>query len=317
MSIRQLRIIFMGTPDFAVPSLQALLDNRYDVRAVVTQPDRPKGRGRKLAPPPVKVLAEQADIPVLQPVKVRTAEFIKELESYKPDVILVAAYGRILTQAVLDLPPLGCINVHGSLLPKYRGAAPVQWAILNGESEAGITIMQMDAGLDTGDMLISSAIPITPEDTTGTLAPRLAQLGGELLAKTVKHLSEGSLPAPVKQDDSHATLAPLLTKDDGIINWNRSAFQVSCQIRGLDPWPKASTTLDGKKIHLFSPSVISVPPEKGAAPGSICAVDKHGLIIACQGDQLLVTEIQAEGGRRMPINAFLQGHALQKGALLI
>jgi len=317
MSTRQLRIIFMGTPDFAVPSLQALLDHSYDVRAVVTQPDRPKGRGRKLTPPPVKILAEQAGIPVLQPVKVRTAEFLQELEAYKPDVILVAAYGRILTQAVLDLPPLGCINVHGSLLPKYRGAAPVQWAILNGEKEAGITIMQMDAGLDTGDMLLTGAIPISPDDTTGTLAPKLARLGGELLARTVKHLSEGTLPVPLKQDDSLATLAPLLNKEDGKINWDRPAFMVGCQIRGLDPWPKAATTLDGEKIHLFSPSVINQPPETGASPGTICDAGKHGLVVACQGDQLLVKEIQAAGGKRMPVNSFLQGHPLRKGAVLI
>jgi methionyl-tRNA formyltransferase len=317
MSIHQLRIIFMGTPDFAVPSLQALLDNKYDVRAVVTQPDRPKGRGRKLALPPVKILAEKAGLPVLQPSKVRTPEFLQELKAYNPDLILVAAYGRILTQAVLDLPRFGCINVHGSLLPKYRGAAPVQWAILNGEKEAGITIMQMDAGLDTGAMLLSAAIPISPEDTTGTLAPRLARLGGELLAQTVKQLKEGCLPPPVKQNDSLATLAPPLSKEDGIINWGRSAFLISCQIRGLDPWPKASTTLGGKKIHLFSPSVVAEPPGKGVAPGTICGADKQGLRIACAGDLLLVKEIQAEGGKRMPVSSYLQGHELQEGTTLI
>nr|MBF0222291.1 methionyl-tRNA formyltransferase [Desulfobulbaceae bacterium] len=201
MDDNQLRIIFMGTPEFAVPSLQALIDNKFDIRAVVTQPDRPKGRGRKLAPPPIKILAEQAGIPVLQPTKVRTEEYLDELRSFSPDVILVAAYGRILTQAVIDLPRFGCINVHGSLLPKYRGAAPVQWAILNGEQEAGITIMQMDAGLDTGDMLISDAIAITPDDTTETLAPKLAHLGGKLLVQAVKQLCQGKL-SPTKQDDS-------------------------------------------------------------------------------------------------------------------
>lgn len=316
MSNNQLRIIFMGTPEFAVPSLQALIDNKFDVRAVVTQPDRPKGRGRKLAPPPIKVLAEQAGIPVLQPTKVRTEEYLNELKSFDPDVILVAAYGRILTQAVIDLPRFGCINVHGSLLPKYRGAAPVHWAILNGEKEAGITIMQMDAGLDTGDMLISEAIAITQDDTTATLAPRLAQLGGKLLVQAVKQLNQGKL-VPVKQDDSLASLAPLLTKDDGIIDWQRSAFLISCQIRGLDPWPKAFTTLGGEKIHLFKPSVINQTPETVLTPGTICRADKQGLLIACARDTLLVTEIQAQGGKRMPVSSFLQGHQIHEGTVLV
>lgn len=312
---KPLRIIFMGTPEFAVPTLQALLDHKYDVRAVVTQPDRPKGRGRKLAPPPIKVLAEAAGIPVLQPTKVRTQEFIDSLTAFDPNLIVVTAYGRLLIPAVLDLPRYGCLNVHGSLLPKYRGAAPVQWAVLNGEPEAGITIMQMDAGLDTGDMLLAGAIPITPDDTSGTMAPKLASLGGELLIQALEQLTSNRL-APIRQDESQATLAPLLKKEDGIINWQQSAFKVSCQIRGLDPWPKASTTMDGGRIHLFAPSVVNESPARGTRPGTICRADKQGLLIACADDMLMIREIQAEGGKRMPIAAYLQGHPIPPDTIL-
>src|SRR5712692_1578746 len=239
-----LRIVFMGTPEFAVPSLQALLDADPGtvgrVVGVVTQPDRPKGRGQQLAPPPIKVLAQQAGLPILQPVKMKDPDFLDALRGWTPDVIAVTAFGRILPPVVLDLPPLGCVNVHGSLLPKYRGAAPIQWAIINGETETGITTMLMDPGLDTGPMLMRAIIPIHPTDTAGDLAARLAPVGGRLLVETLAGLKNGTL-RPTPQDHAKATLAPLLKKDDGMLNWKDAATALSNRIRGLTPWPGAYT----------------------------------------------------------------------------
>lgn len=287
MTPSQLRIIFMGTPEFAVPSLRALIDYGEKVVAVVTQPDRPKGRGRALAAPPVKVLAQEAGIELLQPTKVRSEEFLDQLRAYRPDLILVAAYGRILTPAVLSLPRLGCINVHGSLLPKYRGAAPIQTAILRGEKEAGVTIMRMDAGLDTGDMLLKGSLAITDQDTAATLIPRLAELGGRLLIEALERLAQGRLP-PEKQDDSQATLAPPLTKEEGRIDWADSALAISCRIRALDPWPMAYTTLQGKQLKLFCPTVIAETAAE--SPGVIVRADRNGVVIACGQGQLLVAD---------------------------
>lgn len=300
----------MGTPEFAVPSLSALLEHNEQVVAVITQPDRPKGRGRKLTPPPVKELAKKAGLPVLQPTKIRTEEFLAELRSYSPDLFIVTAYGRILPGPLLRLPPFGTINVHGSLLPKYRGAAPVQWAVINGETETGITIMQMDEGLDTGAILLPGAIPIHPMDTAGSLAKKLAELGGRLLIEALNRLREGSLP-PIKQDDSLATLAPPLTKEQGKIDWKKSAKEISCLIRGLDPWPTAYTTLDGERLRLFAPQVIAdAGPEE---PGTLCRADADGLLIATGRGYLLAKEVQREGGRRMGAASFLSGHAMMKG----
>lgn len=313
MGSSNLRIIFMGTPDFAVPSLRMLIENNETVVAVVTQPDRPKGRGRKVTSSPVKLLAQKSGIEVLQPTKIKTESFLDELRSYQPDVILVAAYGRILPQAVLSLPRLGCINVHGSILPKYRGAAPIQTAILRGEREAGVTIMQMDCGLDTGDMLLVGSLPVNDQDTSASLIPRLAELGGSLLLQVLGLLAAGRLE-PQKQDDSQATLAPPLTKEDGIIRWENTASAISCQIRALDPWPTASTWLQGKQIKLFSPTVIA--ESSPGQPGLIVAADKNGLIIACGQNQIQVAEIQADGGKRMPVHAFLLGHPLSTGLVL-
>ncbi len=307
------RIIFMGTPEFAVPSLQALLDSTDEVVAVVSQPDRPKGRGRKLAPTPVKLLAESAGIPVLQPEKVRGPDFLTSLKAYNPDIICVTAYGRILTPAVLALPPLGVINVHGSLLPKYRGAAPVQWAILNGEDEAGITIMQMDAGLDTGDMLLPGSLAINDDDTAGSMAVKLADLGGKLLVDTLK-LYHQNLITPTKQDDNLASLAPLLTKEQGRIDWRQSANYISCQIRGLDPWPLAHTIYDDKWLRPFTAKVIEHAVKE--EPGTLCRADNSGLLIACGENYLLVTEIQRQGGKRMPVADYLRGRPLPAGTVL-
>lgn len=300
----------MGTPEFAVPSLQALLDHGEQVVAVVCQPDKPKGRGRKLSPPPVKELAMAAGLPVLQPTKVRTPEFLEELRSYQPDIMVVTAYGRILPLPLLNLPPLGTINVHGSLLPKYRGAAPVQWAVLNGDTETGITIMQMDEGMDTGDILLPGRIAIAADDTAGTLAVKMAALGGRLLIKALEKIKSGNLP-PQKQDESLATQAPPLSKELSVINWRRPAQEISCRIRGLDPWPMAHTTLEGKWLRLFSPQVSAGPVRE--APGTLCRADKAGLTVATGENYLRLGEVQLEGAKRMSADAFLRGRPLAAG----
>ncbi len=308
-----LRIIFMGTPEFAVPSLQALLDSRHEVLAVVTQPDRPRGRGRKMTAPPVKDLAIKAGLQVLQPTAIRTGEFRDELKAYQPDVFAVTAYGRILPGPLLDMPPLGTINVHGSLLPRYRGAAPVQWAILNGEADTGITTMQMDEGLDTGDILLQGSLPIKPEDTAATMAVKLADLGGSLLVETLDKLQAGELH-PVPQDEKLTTQAPPLSKEQGQIDWYEPALAISCRIRGLDPWPTAYTFLHDKRLRLFQPEIISQTGDE--EPGTICKADNKGLLIATGLEYLLVREVQIEGARRMAVGPFLQGHKLEQGTRL-
>ena len=304
------RIIFMGTPAFAVPTLQSLIDHGENIVTVITQPDRPKGRGRKLTPPPVKILAESANIPILQPTKIKTDSFHETLAQLAPDLIIVTAYGRILPGHILNLPPLGTINVHGSLLPKYRGAAPIQWAVIRGESETGVTIMQMDEGMDTGDMLLTATIPISQEDTAGSLAEKMATQGGIALCQALDLLRRDQLP-PQKQDDSLATPAPPLSKKDGMIDWTKSAFEISCLIRGLDPWPTAYTMYKDKWLRFFRPKVIS--EDSTEAPGTLCRADKNGLLIRCGRDSLLVEELQLEGAKRMGVDAFLRGRPMEQG----
>ena len=313
MTDTPLRIIFMGTPDFAAATLQALLNGPDMVVAVVTQPDRPKGRGKKLAPPPVKILAEAAAIPVLQPTKIKTQEFREELAGYRPDVMVVTAYGRILPPALLELAPHGCINVHGSLLPAYRGAAPIQWAVINGDKETGVTIMQMDEGMDTGDILLSASLPISDTETAGSLFPKLADLGGTTVRKALSLLKEGKL-TPAVQDDSCATIAPMLKKEDGRIDWQKSAWEIHCLIRGLDPWPSAYCFLHGKRLQLFAPEVLYQATT--AEPGTLLAADKRGLLIATGHDCLLVREVQPEGKKRMNVEAFLCGSPIEPGTRL-
>ncbi|MFN2366205.1 MAG: methionyl-tRNA formyltransferase [Desulfurivibrionaceae bacterium] len=308
-----LRVVFVGTPEFAVPSLQALLDSRHQVAAVVTQPDRPRGRGRKLAAPPVKELALRAGLPVLQPTAIKTPEFMEELRDYRADLFAVTAYGRILPGPLLNLPPFGTINVHGSLLPRYRGAAPVQWAILNGDSETGITIMQMDEGMDTGDILLPGAIPIEADDTAATLAVKLANLGGRLLIEALDGLQRGEL-TPRPQDESQVSLAPPLTKEQGRIDWSAPAGSISCRIRGLDPWPTAYTFLDDKRLRLFRPEIVDSP--QTAEPGTVLRADREGMLIATGRDALLIKEVQLEGSRRMEVGPFLQGRRLEPSAKL-
>ena len=308
-----MRIVFMGTPEFAVPSLEALLASGNQIIGVVTQPDRPKGRGHELAPPPVKILAQQAGIQVLQPLKIRTPDFLDALAAWKPDLIAVTAYGRILHTPILTLPPMGCVNVHGSLLPKYRGAAPVQWAVINGETETGITTMLMDEGMDTGPMLLQERIPIRPNDTAGTLAPRLATLGRCLLVETIAQLAAGTL-APQAQDPARATLAPLLKKEDGVIDWAADAQSIANRIRGLSPWPGAYTFSGQERWTIWSAVAIQEPVQ--TQPGTILAVTKHSLQIATGHGVLDIQEIQAANSKRMPIAQFLAGHRISPGGQL-
>ncbi len=309
---RPYRIVYMGTPEFALPPLEALLAHGEEVVAVVCQPDRPKGRGKKLTAPPLKELALRRGLPVLQPSKIRTPEFREEIRALKPDCLVVAAYGRILPGNLLNLPPLGTINVHGSLLPAYRGAAPIQWAIINGESETGVTIMQMDEGLDTGDILLQRSLAISPEDTSATLAARMAVLGGQALVEALELLKAGKLPA-VKQDDKRATSAPPLSKTMSAIDWSLPADKISFLIRGLDPWPSAQTTLNGQGIRLFKPTVATEPA--AAPPGTITVLkpENDRLGIATGDGCLLISEIQREGGKRLSVGDFIRGHPLQVG----
>lgn len=308
-----MRIVFMGTPEFAVPSLEALLKSEDEVVGVVTQPDRPKGRGHELAPPPVKIIAQQAGIPVLQPLKIRTLDFLDALAAWKPDLIAVTAFGRILHAPILNLPPMGCVNVHGSLLPKYRGAAPVQWAVINGETETGITTMLMDEGMDTGAMLLQESIPISPDDTAGTLAPRLASIGGRLLVETISRLKAGAI-APIAQDHAHATLAPLLKKEDGAIDWTAEARSIANRIRGLSPWPGAYTFYGQERWNIWR-AVAAQEPAEGQ-PGTLLAVTKQSLTVATGSGTLDLLEIQAANSKRMSVAQFLAGHRLSPGEQL-
>lgn len=310
MSSPPLRLIFMGTPEFAVPALQALADGPDQVVAVVCQPDKPSGRGRKLTAPPVKKAAHDLSIPVLQPASIRTESFLETIREFRPDLIVVAAYGKILPGRVLRLPPLGTINIHGSLLPRYRGAAPIQWAVINGDLETGVTIMQMDEGMDTGDILLPVAIPIEEDDTAGTLFTKLAELGGKAVVRAIALLKEGKLP-PQKQEDRLATEAPMLSKETGHIDWSRDAWNIHCLIRGLDPWPSAYGFLDGGRVRFFRPRVIEGSVRE--QPGTLCRADDNGLLIATGRDYLLVREVQFEGKKRLDVRSLLCGTELPIG----
>lgn len=306
-----LRIVFMGTPEFACPTLQKLIERGEQVVAVVTQPDRPKGRGQQMMPPPVKVLAERHGIPVLQPIKVRTPENIEQIRELAPDLVVVVAFGQILPKALLDIPPKGCINVHASLLPRYRGAAPLNWCIINGETETGVTTMLMDVGLDTGDMLLKKITPIDPDEDASSLHDRLSRIGAEALTETLDLLVAGKL-VPEKQDDSLTNYAPLLKKEHGIIDWSRDAASIKNQIRGMTPWPGAYTELDGKTLKLYR-----VRTGNGTGiPGTIITVDRTGIEIACGTGSIIVDELQLEGKKRLPASEFLSGFRIGPGTIL-
>lgn len=305
-----MRIVFMGTPDFAVPSLQALIDAGHDVCAVYTQPDKPQGRKQILTAPPVKTLALEHDIPVFQPNTLKNEDEQARLRELAPEVIIVVAYGKLLPKAVLDIPPHGCINVHGSLLPRWRGAAPIQWAVIVGDEMAGVTTMQMAEGLDTGDMLLTYETKVGEKETAGELFDRLAQSGAELLTQTLVKLDEIE---PRPQDDAQSCYAHMLDKQMAVIDWSKSAHEIDCLIRGLNPWPIALTTLSGERLKVFA-------AEKAAGngePGTVLEADpKKGLTVACGEGALGLTEIQLVGGKRMKATDFLRGHAIQVGTKL-
>jgi methionyl-tRNA formyltransferase len=304
----------MGTPDFASASLEALLRSDDSVIGVVTQPDRPKGRGQILTPSPVKLLAQREQIPLLQPLKMKDPEFLHALAGWKPDLITVAAFGRILPPVILSLPPRGCINVHGSLLPKYRGAGPIQWAIINGETETGITTMLMDEGMDTGAMLLQEAAPITLDDTGGTLSSRLAEIGGRLLVETIARLKAGTL-VPQPQDASRATFAPLLKKEDGAIDWALPATALANRVRGLSPWPGAYTTMAGGDRWTIW-RALALPGPVTKPPGVIVAVTNEAIHVATGDGVLAVMELQPANSRRMAVSQYLAGHPIAVGVQL-
>ena len=304
-----MRVVFMGTPDFAVPSLEALLAAGHEVCGVFTQPDRPKNRGMKLLPPPVKVTAQSHGIPVFQPVQLRDGSALEELRALKPELIVVAAYGRILPQEILDLPPKGCINVHSSLLPRYRGAAPIHWAVVNGDAETGVTIMKVAPELDAGDVLGQIATPIDPEETVETVHDRLARLGGELLVQVVEKIAAGTLQ-PVPQDPDQVTYAPMLSRALSPIDWGQSARTIHNKVRGLVPWPATSTDIFSREpVKIFS--VTETGEHTGKAPGTVLAAQKEGIDVACgDGMVIRILELQAPGSRRMTAADYLRGHPI-------
>ncbi len=308
-----MRIVFMGTPDFAVPTLDALFQSSHQVVGVVTQPDKPKGRGTKLQYPPVKEAALKQGVKVYQPEKVGEEGFLQTLKELAPDVIVVAAFGQILPPEILQLPPYGCINVHASLLPHLRGAAPIQWAVIQGDAESGVTIMQMDEGLDTGDILLARSYPLDPKETGGSLFDRLAAMGGPMLLEVLTMAEEGTLH-PVKQKEEEHTYARMLSKAVGKMDFSKSAAELERLIRGLNPWPSAYTWLEGRLLKIWEAEV--VPGEAGEEPGKIIQVGKDFFTVQTGEAALQIRSLQLEGKKRMDTGAFLRGYEVKKGQKL-
>lgn len=309
-----MRIVFMGTPDFSVPTLESLIGSRHEVVAVVTQPDKPKGRGHEVQMSPVKEAALKAGIPVYQPAKAREASFVEAMRQLAPDVAVVIAFGQILSGELLRVPRYGCVNIHASLLPRYRGAAPIQWAVINGDTETGITTMMMDEGMDTGDMLEKTVVPLTGQETGGSLFDQLSLLGGELILSTLDKLEAGTL-VPIPQDQEEATYVKKISKSLGEINWGRDAASIERLIRGLDPWPSAYTYLDGKMLKLWKAAVLP-PDEDGAVPGQVLEAGDGGLKIQTGHGVLQILSLQLEGRKRMDTAAFLRGFPVTPGTCL-
>lgn len=303
-----MRLVFMGTPQFAVAPLQALATAGHEILAVVTRADKPAGRGRVLQPPPVKSAALELGLPLFQPKRVRELDFIDQLRELGPEIIVVAAYGQILPQEILTLPPFGCVNIHASLLPKYRGAAPVNWALIRGENETGITIMQMDEGMDTGGVLVQERVPIDAADTTGTLLEKLSSLGSRMIVHALERISQGTLPATA-QDDAAATMAPILRKEDGRIDWTLPAREIHNRVRGLSPWPGAYSFMDGRLVK-FLESRVAPGKEQ---PGSIRADNADTLSVGTGEELLTVLRLQPEGKKPMSAAEFLRGHRNMQG----
>jgi len=308
-----MRILFFGTPSFAIPSLEALIKGEDKIIGVVTQPDRPKGRGRRPSPPPIKLLAEGHNLPIYQPRVAKEKEFIDLIRNLEPDLIVVVAYGQILPKEILDIPPLGAIGVHPSLLPKYRGAAPINWAIINGERITGVTIFRLCEKLDSGDIILQRAIEILPGETAGGLSDRLAKFGADLLLEAIKDIKEGRIHL-VKQDEGLASYAPCLKKEDGLIDWERSAKEIANLICGLDPWPTAYTYLNGELLKLFKAKVASL--DKVAEPGTILEIESKGMKVATRDGAVLIEEIQRAGKKRLKVSEFVKGHPISPGKKL-
>jgi methionyl-tRNA formyltransferase len=310
---KKAKIIFMGTPEFAVPALKALHKSNQNLALVVTRPDRPKGRGRKVIPPPVKEVAINLGCEVDQPSSIRTAEFANRMAKHKPDIIVVVAFGHIIPKNILAIPKLATINIHASLLPKYRGPAPIQWAIINGERETGVTTMLMDEGLDTGNILLSSKIKIFSDDTSGTLHDRLADLSADLLIKTIESFETGDI-TPISQDHTQATYAPLLKKNDGHINWEMPAETLEAFIRGMTPWPGAFTFHGNKRLKIFK--AMPIITDTVETPGTVTKRFPGELCVATGKGALSVIEIQGESGKRLLIKDFLRGYKIPPGTIL-
>lgn len=308
-----MKIVFMGTPDFAVGALEALVEAGHEVVAVVTQPDKPKGRGKEMQQTPVKTCAIKHNIEVFQPVKIKTPEAVEVLKQYGADLFVVAAFGQILSKEILDMPKFGCVNIHASLLPKYRGAAPIQWAILDGEKETGVTIMQMNEGLDTGDMLAKVTVPIEDTDTGESLFDKLAEAGAKLLIETIPQIEAGTIK-PEVQDDSLSTYAKMIKKEMGLIDWKKEAVVLERLVRGMNSWPSAYTYLNGKTLKIWEASVET--STKTEALGSVVEVTKNAIKVQTGKDLLVLKQIQLEGKKRMDVAAFLLGYKIENGTIL-
>lgn len=307
-----MRVIFMGTPDFAVPTLEALIE-KHEVLAVVTQPDKPKGRGKKMVFPVVKEKALEHNITVYQPQKVKTPEFVEILKNYQPDIMVVVAFGQILSEEILNIPKYGCINVHGSILPQYRGAAPIQWSIINGEEFGGVTTMYMAKGLDSGDMILKAKEKIKPDDTYGSLYDRLSVIGADLLIKTLDLIENGEVKR-IPQNDDEATFAPMIKPELEHINWNGKNTDIVNLIKGLNPQPVAYTMLNDEKLKIWFAE--TVDGDYNGEPGTIVDVRKRDFVVMTAKGAVAVKEVQAQGGKRMSADAYMRGHAIEKGTIL-
>ena len=306
-----MRVIFMGTPDFATGTLEEIVLAGHEVVGVVTQPDKPKGRGKTLMPTPVKEVAMKYNLPVYQPKKVREPEFVEVLRGLKPDVMVVAAFGQIISKEILEMPKYGCINVHASLLPAYRGAAPIQWAVINGDKESGVTIMQMDEGIDTGDMIEKVVVPIAEDETGGSLFDKLSQAGAKLCVKVLQDLEDGKAVREKQPEESTTPYARMIDKKMGSIDWEKPAKEIEQLIRGLNPWPSAYTRLQGKTLKIWKAEVLLEHSQE--APGQITEVTKDSIVVQTGQGRLKILELQLEGKKRMDAASFLRGYALKEG----
>lgn len=306
-----MRVIFMGTPDFATGTLEEIVLAGHEVVGVVTQPDKPKGRGKTLMPTPVKEVAIKYNLPVYQPKKVREPEFVEVLRGLKPDVMVVAAFGQIISKEILEMPKYGCINVHASLLPAYRGAAPIQWAVINGDKESGVTIMQMDEGIDTGDMIEKVVVPIAEDETGGSLFDKLSQAGAKLCVKVLRDLEDGKAVREKQPEESTTPYARMIDKKMGAIDWEKPAKEIEQLIRGLNPWPSAYTRLQGKTLKIWKAEVLLEHSQE--APGQITEVTKDSIVVQTGQGRLKILELQLEGKKRMDAASFLRGYALKEG----